>query len=215
LSQNSATYYNRYFIIPFILWIITGGIALIFFDKEILFTTVNTHHSPQLDIVMYVVTHLGEGAIIALVLILLLGVSYLRNWWYFIAAVLTNILPTAFIQIIKGSYYAPRPLKYFNNAEWIHTLPHWQRLMERSFPSGHSCGAFCLFCFLSFLLPSRYRVWGLVFFVLALTVAYSRIYLAAHFFLDVYVGSIIGTLFTVFIMSFMRRYKSYFSKNLE
>jgi membrane-associated phospholipid phosphatase len=82
--------------------------------------------------------------------------------------------------------------------------------MERSFPSGHTCTAFCLFCFLAFILTPRYKWLGLVFFILAMAVGYSRIYLAAHFFLDVYVGSIIGVIFTILVVAIMRQYPHYF-----
>jgi membrane-associated phospholipid phosphatase len=89
----------------------------------------------------------------------------------------------------------------------MHYRPEWPVLLERSFPSGHSEGAFSFLCFLSLLLPYRYNKLGILFFLLALTVCYSRIYLAAHFFEDVYAGSIIGTVATTLIFSFMVRYK--------
>jgi membrane-associated phospholipid phosphatase len=38
-------------------------------------------------------------------------------------------------------------------------------------------------------------------------VGYSRMYLAAHFFLDVYVGSILGTVFTTVIFAMMNKYR--------
>ncbi|RYZ48512.1 MAG: phosphatase PAP2 family protein, partial [Sphingobacteriales bacterium] len=56
----------------------------------------------------------------------------------------------------------------------------------------------------------RYRWLAVVFFVLAMAVGYSRIYLAAHFFIDVYVGSIIGVVFTILVVMLMRRYPGYF-----
>jgi membrane-associated phospholipid phosphatase len=213
LSETSYTSYNIYFLLPAFIWVICGGIALIFFDKELLFAIVNTHHSSFTDVLMYYLTQLGEGIFIVIILLLPLGKSYFRNWWYFLTALLTNVLPNIIIQVVKSSVHAPRPLKYFNEAAWIHTSPLWPRLMERSFPSGHTCAAFCLFCFLSFLLPYKYKPFGIVFFLLALLVGYSRIYLAAHFFLDVYVGSIIGTLFTTVIFAIMQHYRPLFFKS--
>lgn len=204
--------YNPFFIIPFILWIIAGGIALAIYDKETLFAAFNTHHSSVGDMLMEYVTFMGEGSFITIVLLLLLGFSRLRNWWYFTTAVIAGVLPSLITQVIKSATKAPRPLKYFNEAPWIHTLPEWPRVMERSFPSGHSCGAFSLFCLLALLLPPKVRPLGLVFFVCALAVAYSRMYLAAHFFEDIYVGSIIGGCFSMFTIAVMKRYQPAFFK---
>lgn len=179
---------------------------------EAIFRFINLKHSPVMDTLMYYSTLLGEGLVIGVVLLVLMGVERLRNWWYFTAAILSNVLPAIVTQIIKRSVDAPRPLKYFAETEWIHTLPSWPRLMEHSFPSGHTCGAFGFFTFLALLLPARYRPWGLLLFIIAISVGYSRIYLAVHFFADVYVGSIIGTLFTVVAIALMNRYKGLFFK---
>lgn len=199
--------YNPYFHLPFILWVIWGGIALLQYDAYTLFFFFNSSHTPLLDNIMFFTTYLGDGLFTALLLLVLLGLSSLRNWWYFFTALLTNALPNIFIQFVKTGVNAPRPLKFFNNAEWIHILPDWPRYMERSFPSGHTTSAFCLFCFLSLLVPAKYRPIGFIFFLLAIMVAYSRMYLAAHFFADVYAGSIIATLFTTVIFAVLNNYR--------
>lgn len=212
MSKAPYTSYNPYFLIPFCIWVVAGGFLLAGFDKEALFTAANTHHTSSADVLMYYVTGMGEGGFISIVLLVLLGLSKFRNWWYFTTALTAGVLPALVTQYIKRSVNAPRPLKFFNEAQWIHTLPEWPRLMEHSFPSGHTCGAFSLFCLLSFLLSQRYRYAGIMFFGLALLVAYSRMYLAAHFFIDVYVGSILGVSFTMLIITLMRRYEHLFFK---
>lgn len=202
--------FNPWFLVPFIFWLVLGGIAQLFFDNRILFEVVNTHHTPSLDILMVYITRMGEGVFGAIILMILLALKSFRNWWYFSAAMLCNVIPALLTQGIKSWVNAPRPLNYFENAPWIHSLPHWERLMERSFPSGHTCAAFSLFCFLSFILTPRYKWCGILFFILAMACGYSRIYLAAHFFLDVYVGSIIGVIFTIIVVAIMRQYPHYF-----
>jgi membrane-associated phospholipid phosphatase len=72
-------------------------------------------------------------------------------------------------------------------------------LLRHSFPSGHTCAAFSLFTFLSLLASARYQPLGLLFFILAALVGYTRMYLAAHFFADVYAGSILGTIGTILL----------------
>lgn len=213
ISNKPYTSYNKYFLIPFAIWVALGGIAILCFDKEILFATVNTRHTPVMDVLMLYTTAMGEGVFSVIILLLSLGITSLRNWWYFVAAALSNLFPNFITQAVKSSVNAPRPLNYFKDAPWIHTLPEWPRLMDRSFPSGHTTAAFCLFCFLSVLLTPRYRKFGLVFFMLGLAVGYSRMYLAAHFFLDVYAGSIIATVFTLSVVALMNRYQHRFFKN--
>jgi membrane-associated phospholipid phosphatase len=212
MNSKPYTSWNSYFLVPFIIWVAAGGLGLLIFDRQFLFSAVNTRHTPFLDVLMLYTTRMGEGVFIPVVLMVLFGFSSLRNWWFFIAAIFSNIVPNLITQAIKSSVNAPRPLKYFDEAEWIHTVPEWPRFMDRSFPSGHTTGAFCLFCFLALLLPPKYKQFGLLFFILALAVAYSRMYLAAHFFLDVYVGSIIATIFTISVVALMNRYHGRFFK---
>lgn len=181
-----------------------GGFLLLSFDKQSLFAAVNTHYSPVGDVLMYNITHMGEGSFIVIVLLVLMGVASFRNIWYFATAVACNVLPSLTIQMAKRWASAPRPLNYFKEASWIHITADWPKLYNNSFPSGHSAGAFSLFCFLSFLLPERYRAWGLFFFLMALSVCYSRLYVAAHFFADVYAGSIIGCTVTIISFAIMK-----------
>ncbi len=210
--QKPYTSYNPYFFIPFIIWVILGAIALFSFDKKLLFTIVNSNNHHMVDILMYYITMLGEGIVSGIVLLLLLFYRSFRNWWYFSAAVLSNVIPPFIIQIVKHSVQAPRPLNYFNGANWIHILPEWPRLMNNSFPSGHTCAAFCFLTLLAIFLRPKYKWIGLLLFVLALLVGYSRLYLAAHFFVDVYVASIIGTIFTASIIFLLNTYQGFFFK---
>ena len=199
--------YNPYFLFPFLLWIVIGGLLLDSLSKEELFFAVNTHNSHFADVAMFYTTWLGEGSFIIVLLVALFVFPRLRNRQYFIAAVLCNVTPLLIQKGIKAVVSAPRPQLYFKGDPALHCLPEWPKLVLGSFPSGHSEGAFALFCFLSLLLPARYRAFGLLFFILALAVCYSRIYLAAHFFEDVYVGSIIGGLSTTIIYAIMFLYQ--------
>ncbi|XZF15388.1 phosphatase PAP2 family protein [Chitinophagaceae bacterium MMS25-I14] len=207
MPRSAYSTYNLYFLIPFSLWMVSGGILLCFFNKQVLFTTVNMHHTPFLDVLMYHITHMGEALFIIPALLIAMGAFIKQAKWYFITATACNGIPSLLIQYIKHKVEAPRPLQYFHEANWIHIIPEWPRLYHDSFPSGHSTGAFSLYCFLSYLLPSRYRAFGLLFFLLALSVCYSRMYVAAHFFADVYVGSMIGCLVGTACFSLMHYFQ--------
>jgi len=196
LQSKTYTSYNFYFIAPFLLWVLLGAFWQWTYDKQLLFSYVNNRYNDLLDTVMIILTNMGEGILILPVLLLLLLKKEYRNLRFIGAALFANIGAFLFSQALKSYYDFPRPLNYFHEAKWIHIAHDWERYFHRSFPSGHATGAFAFFSFLSFLLKPHHKGWGVFFFALALLVAYSRLYLAAHFFADVYVGSIIGVFFS-------------------
>ncbi len=200
--------YNRYFLIPFFIWAVIGAILLATYSQRELFEAVNVRHTETLDWVVRLFTNLGNGYSICAILLLGLAVPKFRNWWYLIATVMCNAVPAVFTQIIKAIFNSPRPFeRYRDDASWIHFSPAWgERLYHHSFPSGHTAGAFSIFLFIAMLLPKRYQGWGILLFFIALGIGYSRLYLAAHFFLDVYVGSIIGVVFTTISFYVMKRH---------
>lgn len=58
--------------------------------------------------------------------------------------------------------------------------------------SAHAANTFALASFFSFLLKSKFRFIGLLLFLWAGIVAYSRVYIGVHFPLDVLTGAVIG-----------------------
>ena len=194
MHRKTSLTYNPWFQLPFLLWMIGGGILLAMYNAEQLFSAVNTRHTSLLDAVMYRITYLGDGIPMAVILLLVFLIPGFRNWWFLLSAVLCTVMPALVTQLLKEVFDAPRPMTVFKGETWLHMLTHWDMLYERSFPSGHTTGAFSLFCFLSLLLPRHWAWAGLLCFIMALLVGYSRMYLAAHFFRDVYVGSLIGTI---------------------
>jgi membrane-associated phospholipid phosphatase len=198
---------NPYFAIPFLLWVLTGGIFWYLYSKKDLFAFFNTHHNPTSDTLMYNITWMGQAQIIVPVLLLVMALPRYRNWWYLLLALACNVAPFLIAQIIKSALDWPRPLNLYNHAPWIHISPDWPEFLSRSFPSGHSQAAFSMFCFLSLLLIPEYLGFGALFFVLAFSVAISRMYLAAHFFSDVYAGSILGTIVTIVVYDVMHYYR--------
>lgn len=189
---------------------IVGGVLLAANDTEAIFRFINFHHTPFLDVLMFRATMMGEGAVITVALLVMLGVRRLRNWWYITAALLSGVLPSLITQAVKRAVNAPRPLKFFGEADWMYVHADWPRYMENSFPSGHTCGAFAFFTLLALLLPPGRRVWGLLLFLLAALVGYSRIYLVAHFPADVLAGSIIGAGLTLITVAILNKYRTAF-----
>lgn len=194
MKRNSPSV-NLFFFLPFLLWIVAGICLLCCIPADELFFWVNSRHSPEADILFPVCTRMGEfGGIIVTGLLLLLLVKPYRSYSFFFSAILGTVLPSLLSQLIKHRVDAPRPMQVFAEHAGVHRLESWPLLYQHSFPSGHTTGAFAFMAIVSFFLPPQYRGWGLLCFILALATAYSRMYLAAHFFADVYAGSLIGTL---------------------
>ncbi len=214
MFRRVRAFYNPWFIYPFLIWMLVGSILLMVFDRKQLFFAVNLHHTALLDNVMRAITEVGDGTGTTIIL-LMMAVLFksCRNWWFVLAAAFCNIAPAILIQAIKSMVQAPRPLEYYKlelteNPTLIHIREHWPHLFHRSFPSGHSGSVFSMCCFISMILPKGWGRAGLLLFFVALLVAYSRMYLAAHFYLDIFVGSILGTITTIFCFALMRRWSN-------
>ena len=185
---------GSWFLMPALLWFVAAPFVLVYFRDGAIYRFINSHYNALFDAVLPFVTILGTGYFTAAIVLFLLFFSKFRSRRYVLAASLCNIVPGVFAQIIKNIINAPRPLKYLNQASWIHYVEGQPLQYHLSFPSGHTVSAFALCCFLTLLLGKKYPYWGIAFFLVALAIGYSRIYLSQHFFSDVYAGSIIGTL---------------------
>lgn len=192
---------NRFFFIPFILWVVVGGILLSLYSRNELFFAVNSNHNDFLDKLNTVLSGYGRGDVIPIILLSLLLIPAYRNRNYIATTLVFGILIPTIIFIAKLYFDTPRPLKYYGVRK-VHTVPWLDNLFETSFPSGHTIGAFGFFLLLSLYLPKQLKIWSILFFILALSTGYSRLYLGQHFFSDVYGGSIIGTLLTLLIYYF-------------
>lgn len=195
---------SRVFLYCFIFWIITGAFLLGFERDRSIYREINGQHTAFLDRIMPYITYLGTGAVIILLSLLLLLIKKFRNGQFLLLMLVVYAVPFLLAQLLKNTYMEPRPLNYFNHAEWIHLVPGQRMNYHLSFPSGHSEGVFAWLCFMSLLLPKKYAFLGFFFFLIGLAVMYSRIYLSQHFFADVYAGSLIGGLGALFCFLLMR-----------
>ncbi|NSL90011.1 phosphatase PAP2 family protein [Chitinophaga solisilvae] len=192
---------NAYFFLPFLLWIIVGGVMLATYSQRELFLGINGQHSAVGDVLITGVTYLGDGIMFGAILLLMLIMQKFRIFFIGLAAFLMTAI---IVQIGKHYFNAPRPISFFGDeaATLVHTVKWVTVHSSCSFPSGHSAVAFGMFSFLSLIV--RNKKLGALFVFIALTAAYSRIYLAQHFFADVYVGSIVGTLCTIIVFGFFK-----------
>lgn len=154
-------------------------------------------HGPVLDKIMIGITKLGDGGIFWLALALvLLVIPKTRKCGISIFAAM------AFSYIIgnlglKPLVARPRPFTVATDVALIIDKPG-----EFSFPSGHTLHAFtaatAIFCY--------YRKPGVVAYVLAALIAFSRMYLFVHYPTDILAGAVLGILDALLISFLLNKY---------
>jgi len=155
---------------------------------------VNQWNSPTADTFFKYVTDLGDGAMFAVVIIILALVRFRWALYELLAALMTLIFVFIAKQLIFNGM--PRPAKYFENKEVLHLVEGVKMHEWNSFPSGHTITAFAIFMILVLVVKNKYLKF--LFVMAAILAAYSRVYLSQHFLGDIFSGAIIGTLIAVF-----------------
>jgi membrane-associated phospholipid phosphatase len=183
---------KSYFFYGFLFYLLLGAILLLSISKGDEIWWLNSLHSPPLDFFIKYLTHLGDGIFAVFIVFCLL-------WWRYdysfmlLFALLTSSFVTQFLKKVIFPDIA-RPLAYLQDNIALHLVEGVTVHRHFSFPSGHATTAFMLFGFLSLL--AKNRNWGFVFLLLAILTSLTRPYLLQHFFIDIYVGAIIGTSFS-------------------
>ncbi len=173
-------------------------------DLELFFAINNGLKSPLADVLLGYTTYLGDGMVLYPLAILgLFLIDRKRFWVHLGLVVLAAILGGAVMQAMKFYFNAPRPLAFFDEAiqrgEVVVNVM-FEPLRARSFPSGHSQSAFTFAHMFSFLLTrtslakTHVRVLQILFYSLATLTCVSRVYVGAHFPIDILAGALIGLL---------------------
>ena len=196
---------NLFFLIPYGIFLLAAGYVLVIFSKPEIHLWLNNYNSGFFDSVFSHVTFLGDGIFVICIAVLLLFYS-LRSSVFLLTSYLSSGLVVQILKRVVFSDYQ-RPVKYFQDTVQLHLVDGVRLLNGHSFPSGHSASAFALF--LSLAIISRNRYIQVICFILALTVAYSRVYLSQHFLGDIYAGSLIGVIGTLAL------YPVFYNKNLK
>ena len=161
---------------------------------------INSRHTLFLNAFMIFITQLGAGLLFLPLLIALLFVR-LR---YSLLTLSIWIGHGIICAILKRSFfgYLKRPKELLGN-DLLYFVPNVDVHSFFSFPSGHTATIFCLAFLLSLLI--RKRIASFVFLLIALLVAYSRIYLLQHFLVDVAGGAVIAVVVTYLLWNYFER----------
>ncbi|MEE1100032.1 MAG: phosphatase PAP2 family protein [Agathobacter sp.] len=170
-------------------------------EFDILYAIQNMHN-PILDKIMVTISSLGNAGILWVVIALILLISKKHRKMgihMFIAMLLTLFVGNL---ILKNLVQRERPC-------WIETtIPLLiNNPKDYSFPSGHTMNSFtaamCIFL--------HQKRWGIVAFVVAALIAFSRMYLFVHFPTDIIIGMIIGISSALIINFLMNKQNRFIS----
>ncbi len=188
---------NLFFFIPYLLFLSVCIVFLLLYTRPALHILTNEVYSPFFDLFFKYATNLGDGIMIAVLALALLFVSYRFAIAFLIGSLATSGIVQFFKQVVLNDMY--RPSKYFemNETYQLHLIEGVKLHSLHSFPSGHSATAFNVFLMLALIVENKFL--KLFFLVMAIIVAYSRVYLSQHFLIDITVGSFIGTVFMLLV----------------
>lgn len=160
---------------------------LVEWDTRFFFLVNKKMRNSFLNLLMLLITQLGNGF-----LTLVLCAVFFYSFYHFtgiketevmVLATAVAIFSTIVVQTAKNFFRRKRPAKDLKDVQVLGPV-----LRFSSFPSGHTVSAFAL----AALLADKYPVLALIFYFTAFLVGVSRIYVGAHYPLDVLAGSLVG-----------------------
>ena len=180
-----------------IAWNVSDRSALVTLDLR-LAAWLHDHATPRLTALLLVLTHLNSTvAICAYSLVFGLALARLREWYWMLTLALAVPGGLVLNVLLKHAYERARP---------VFDRPLVE-LSTYSFPSGHTAGAVVFYGVLAAFLVSRFydrrrRAACVTVAILAVgLVAFSRLYLGAHFLSDVIAAVCSSTVWLVMCLS--------------
>jgi membrane-associated phospholipid phosphatase len=164
-----------------IAWDVASHARLVVLDARVA-AWLHAHGHPALTTLMLAVSQMNSVAGISIMTLILAAVLARRREWYWLSSVLLSVLGgLALNSLLKQAYQRARP----------HFDDPLVSLASFSFPSGHTAGATAFYGVLAAYLVSRHfeprrRIAIIAIAILAVVlVAFSRMYLGAHYLSDV------------------------------
>jgi undecaprenyl-diphosphatase len=154
------------------------------------------HRVAVLNPLMWSISAVGRGGLVWLMVGSVLVATRRMRPLNFVQLALSILLAsTVSNHLLKPAFNRERPYVSSPNVEIIGARPD-----DASFPSGHAANAFAGMTVLLQAVPAGRLLW----WPLALTIAYSRVYLGVHYPLDVIGGAVVGWLSAVAIRRAIR-----------
>lgn len=168
-------------------------LLMLIFTKEDLYFAINHRHTVFTDVFFENLTLLGASTGCIVIVLITYIINYRTGFLLSSSYIITFIIS----QTIKHLVKAPRPHLFFSKKiHDIYLIKGVVMLDTNSFPSGHSVSAFTAAVVFTYV--AKNKSWGYLWLLLAVLIAYSRLYLSEHFLQDVTAGSALGVFITVF-----------------
>lgn len=163
-----------------------------FFNADLsIFNLMREMRNAPADEIMITLTMLGDGLVmLPLAVAMVLWLIWHKSYRAAAAATIALVAGKIFVPLLKEVIQRPRPISLYGGAEAF------------SFPSGHATMAALTFGILAVLVSHSMGRWGrsLVYAICAIIVvaiAYSRVYLGAHWLSDVLAGLLFGAVMSM------------------
>lgn len=201
IIKKQKVLYTLYLILMFI------GLYPLKWNKLSLLLKLSQYHTTLLDLFFYYISILGHFTMYILLLtILMISKSKINN---IITTIVTFLGISFVVQLIKIITYSPRPITQLGDSSkfnfFIDKINYASNYT--SLPSGHASVIFSITTLIAIYYNIKWY-YSILLLIISLTIAYSRIYLMHHFYLDVYIGAIIGiaiaTIANYIILKFSR-----------
>jgi len=181
---------QNWFYIPYVIVMIMCGFFVIYFTKAEVHLWLNQYHSEFFDTFFKYITNLGDGIFLPLYIAIMLMIRFRHTILLVVVFLLSGLLVQVLKRLVFGD--VARPLKYFGENNHLHLVNDIHQYCCNSFPSGHSATAFGMF--FCFALVVKQNWLKFLMLIIAILVAYSRVYLSQHFLIDIMAGSFIGVI---------------------
>jgi len=198
ISIKDVLFKIRVFFVPYLVVLMLCLLIKILFSREQIYFAVNSRNFPFGDFISPYLTDLGNFWTVIVLSLILVMFSYAKAFML----LLVNTVTALTAQVVKHIFDSPRPTLYFQSQlAHIHFVKGVEMLRLHSFPSGHTVTAFSTAVLFTYWAKNKF--WGFPLLILAMCVGYSRMYLSEHFFEDVTAGSVIGTITTVCLITWL------------
>lgn len=190
--------HNLFFILLYLILLSLVGYVLLTVGKVPIHRAMNAYVGNSfIDQFLAYATHLGDGLFAVLIAFALAFKNVRMSLYILLSYAGAGIVSYILKHWIYYEVTRPHFVFQYYVREQLNLVEGVDVLAKHSFPSGHSLSAFALFFCLLFI--SKNYIVKLLFFVLAVLAAYSRVHLSQHWLIDVYVGSIVGVCFSVLV----------------
>lgn len=140
-------------------------------------------------------THIGTWGAVWLVIALGLAIVW-RRASVLIAVALADLAADSLAGALKAATGVERPSLRYAHPDVLVAVPR-----DSSFPSGHTSTSFACATVLSVFVPRA----APAFYLLALAIGFSRIYVGVHWPLDVLGGAVLGLAVGLAVTALLRR----------